>query len=103
MPEAFIYLQYKKEKKKFFHDKKYGGELKNYRYDFYLIEENTYVEVTSYDNKFRGYCTREHYGKYLRKIVKKRRYVTNVLKARFKFIQFTPNRSQRREVLKNRK
>jgi hypothetical protein len=101
VPEAIIYLQYKKEKKKFLHNKKYGGTLKNSRYDFYLIEENTYVEVTSYGDRFSSHFTKERYIEYLRKIVKKRRYVENVLKAKFQFIQFTPNRHQREEVLKN--
>lgn len=103
VPEAFIYLKYQKENRRFLHNQSYCGRLKNYKYDFYLIDENTYVEVTSYDSHFRGYYKRAQYVSYLRKIVKKRRYVRDVLGAKFEFIQFTPTRSQRREVQKNRK
>jgi len=103
VPEAWIYLQYKKEGKQLLHDQSYGGELSSYRYDFYLINENTYVEVTSYSNNFHGYYKKHTYVNYLRGIVKKRRYVEKVLHAKFEFIQFEPNHSQRKEVLKNRK
>ena len=103
VPEAFIYLQYKKENKRFLHNKSYGGILSAYKYDFYLIDTNTYIEVTSYDNNFHGYYQKSQYIRYLRNIVKKRRYVRDVLRANFEFIQFIPNRKQRHEVLKNRK
>jgi hypothetical protein len=103
VPEAFMYLKYIKEGRSFLHNKSYGGELASYKYDFYFIDTNTYVEVTSYHNNFHGYYKKGQYVSYLRKIVKKRKYVKNVLNANFEFIQFTPNRSQRKEVLNNRK
>jgi len=83
--EAYTYLGYKKDKLKFEYDKRYSGLGRN-RYDFYFPKENKYVEVTSFNKNF--HYKHGHYFSYLRKIVKKKRHVENVLKAKFEFIQF---------------
>ena len=70
--EAYFYLKYKEKNINFKHDGLYGKKLGKRRYDFYLIDENKYVEVTSFglksDNSFYG-----SYISYLRNIVKKKR------------------------------
>jgi hypothetical protein len=79
MVEAYFYLCYKEMGIKFKHDCCYGGIKK--RYDFFLIDENKYVEVTAYNSSYIRYIS------YLRNIVFKKRYVKNILKANFEFIQ----------------
>ena len=68
---------------------------------FYFPYENKYVEVTSYSSgglvNFPG-----RYFSYLRRIVQKRRFVENVLKAKFEFIQFIPTKEQIKMVNENR-
>jgi len=79
--EAYYYLKYKKEHKKFKHNKKYDNKFGRYRYDFYFFDTNTYVEVTSYGSGSFGW------DKYFKKIQLKKRYVENNLNANFEFIQ----------------
>jgi len=98
IPEAIKYIEYKNKKIKFKHNKKYGRGMGKSKYDFYFPLENKYVEVTSYNKVFRGYPGR--YFKYLRKIVEKRKFVENVLNAKFEFIQLCPTRKQVEEVRK---
>ena len=97
LPEAIKYIEYKKKKLIFEHNKIYHIKLGKCRYDFFLPLENKYVEVTSYDNNNLG-PQHGRYFRYLRNIVKKRRFVQKVLKAKFEFIQFTPTRKQLMEV-----
>lgn len=80
--EAYYYIMFSKKKIRFLYNKKYGGnkKFKNRRYDFYLPEENKYIEVTSYDKGWK------HWKMYYKKIVEKRKYVENILNANFVFI-----------------
>lgn len=98
IPEAYMYLQYKKQKLKFVHNKKYGGSFGARRYDFYFPDENKYVEVTSYNEDAIRYWDVYHAN-----ILKKKEYVENVLKAKFEFIQFMPTSKQIAYVRKNTK
>ena len=66
------------ENKNFLHNKNYPKN--DSRYDFYLVDENKYVEVTGYTKK-----TCKWWFSYLRKIVEKRKYALNFLKASFEF------------------
>ena len=96
--EAYYYLKYRAEKKKFLHNKKYGGlgKFGNCRYDFYLPAEQTYVEVTSFQKGFKRWFA------YLRRIVVKKLYVENVLKKKFLFIKENLTTKQIRLVNNNR-
>lgn len=82
--EAYFYLKLKNENKRFLHNKPYGLGTK--RYDFYITDENKYVEVTSF---FKSKSRKQNlfYIKYLRNIVEKKRFVENVLGAKFEFMQ----------------
>lgn len=90
LAEAYVYLKYIENKIDVLHNKKYGGTLGQRRYDFYLPKQNEYVEVTSFhkDNHKRNWIS------YLRNIVIKKRYVENVLKAKFTFYQLVLTKSQ---------
>jgi len=81
--EAYWYLKFKNERKFFIHDQRYGPGIGYCRYDFYFPLDNTYVEVTGFHKK-----SKINYISYLRNIVKKRRYVHDVLHANFKFINY---------------
>jgi len=102
LPEAVKYLEYKQRRLVFYYNQPYDKRLGKYRYDFYFPIENKYVEVTSYDRTNLGRKAPHLYFKYLRKIVKKRRFVETVLGAKFEFIQFVPSRGQRKMVYENR-
>ena len=80
MVEAFYYLKFMSENRVFQYDRNYPKS--KYRYDFYFPKENLFVEVTSYNK--RG---NKKWFSYLRKIVKKKRYVENILFGNFEFIQ----------------
>ena len=102
LPEAIIYLEYINKKITFKHNDKYPPGLGKCRYDFYIPYCNKYIEVTSYS--MGGLSSQPgRYFKYLRKIVKKRRFVENVLKAKFEFIQFIPIKKQIQLVRENTK
>ena len=79
--EAYFYLKFDKKygHGNFLHNKKYGG-LGNKRYDFYIPNENRYIEVTGFNNRSRNYFS------YLRNIVSKKKYVEEQLNANFEFI-----------------
>jgi len=84
--EAIKYIEYKEKGLIFKHNKLYHKDFGKFRYDFFFQEENKYVEVTGYSKK----SIKKHSGfyfHYLRNIVKKRRFVENVFKAKFEFIQ----------------
>jgi len=89
--EAYYYLKYKQEGKKFIHNKKYVG-FGAHRYDFYLLNENKYIEVTSYNQKWK------YWSEYYANIKNKQKYVENKLKAKFEFIQLTLTSRQIRFV-----
>jgi hypothetical protein len=99
--EAYMYLEYKTKGFKFYHNRLYDKRLGKYRYDFYLINENKYVEITSF-SKEDNYSMHQ-YISYLRKIVEKKRFVENVLGAKFEFIQFLPSIEQIIFVRKHQK
>jgi len=99
IPEAYIYLKYKKDSVRFHHNKIYGKYMGKRRYDFYLIDQNKYVEVTSFTKNSIGIS----WISYLRNIVSKKNYVERYLKAKFEFIQFIPSFSQINYVRKNLK
>jgi len=80
--EAYVYLRFQNNKIVFKHNGYYGIALGKRRYDFYLPKYNRYVEVTSFSKK----NLRISWITYLRNIVKKKRYVKNILHANFEFI-----------------
>ena len=98
-PEAYMYLQYKKSQIKFIHNKKYGNIMGNRRYDFYLVNDNKYIEVTSFNKN----SINKSWVAYLKNIVIKKQYVEKILGAKFQFIQFVPSGSQVNFVRKNMK
>ena len=95
--EAYVYLMYKKSAAFFNCHGKYGGQLKNSKYDFFFPKENKYVEVSGYHRGSRNYLS------YLRIVVKKRRFVEKILLATFEFVQIFPNKKITKFVLKNSK
>jgi len=84
--EAFWYLSFKKTKAIFSRDQMYpkkdGKNIGRCRYDFYFPNENLYIEVTGYNEKSK------YWKRYIKKIRKKKKYVKNVLKSNFVFIQY---------------
>ncbi len=100
LPEAIKYMEFKKMGFKFRHDGVYHKKLGKCRYDFYFLDDNKYVEVTSYNKHYLS-SQPGRYFKYLRKIVKKRRFVERILKAKFEFIQFIPTPKQIKMVREN--
>lgn len=79
--EAFWYLEFKSLGEIFECDKKYGKGFGRSRFDFYFPSNNLYIEVTSYDEKWKNW------RQYEKRIERKREYVENVLKGRFVFVQ----------------
>lgn len=75
--EAFYYHDYKSQGIVFEHDKSYPNS--RYRYDFYILSQNKYVEVTSFTKKSR------HGAEYYAKIEKKKQMVSDI-GATFEFI-----------------
>lgn len=101
--EALFYLKYKKDGIKFLHRGLYGDGLGQRRYDFYLIDTSTYVEVTSFydhDGLSGSYI---NYKKYFETIQKKREYVENVLMNNFEYIQYKPTNKEYAYVKRNMK
>jgi len=99
VPEAYMYLQYQKAGIKFLHNGFYNQEEMNLRYDFYLPDKNRYIEVTSYNASAHGYM-KQIWPEYIHGIGIKREYATNVLGAKFSFVQFSPNTRQKSYVKK---
>ena len=97
--EAIKYIEYKEKGMLFEHHKKYCLEIGNFECDFYFPLENKYVEITSYKNNNLSHLP-GRYFRYIRKIVTKRKIVTNILKANFEFVQFSPTRSQMNNLRK---
>jgi hypothetical protein len=98
-PEAYLYLKLKGRNLKMELNKEYG--LKKYRCDFYLPDFNTYIEITSYNDKDKGYM-KDIWGKYYEKILIKKEYAEKVLCAKFIFMQVKLNKYQIERVHKNR-
>lgn len=70
--EAYYYILLKDANIKFEYNKKYEGE-KRKKFDFYINEIDTYIEVTGF-TKDLSY-SKEQYVRYLRNIVKKKRKI----------------------------
>ncbi|HUV84587.1 MAG TPA: zinc-ribbon domain-containing protein [Methanosarcinales archaeon] len=81
--EAFFYLKLKEQNKDFVYEGRYSSFRNQYVYDFYIPSDNMYIEVTGYSSRWK------YWIKYLRRIVLKKRFVIQYLKARFKFIQYS--------------
>jgi hypothetical protein len=96
MPEAYFYLTNLKGKyKKIEFYKRYG--IGKSVCDFYIPKINTYYEITGYNKKsMTSKKQNKFWVTYYKNILKKKKYVTNKLKARFKFIQIemTPTKKQ---------
>ena len=99
MVEAVKYIEFSKNDVKFIFHKKYDG-LGRHKCDFYIINDNKYVEVTGFTKKSL-FKKPGMYFRYLRKIVKKKRYTENILHASFEFIQFVPTPKQIKSVREN--
>lgn len=102
LPEAIKYMEYKRLNLVFEYNAKYHDSFGVHRYDFYFPLENKYTEVTSYNKKSLSNSPGRYFC-YLRNIVKKRRFVENVLKSKFEFIQFIPTKEQIKTVRENMK
>lgn len=96
--EAYVYLRLKGKGFEVQLRKKYG--IKRYVGDFYLPQINTYLEVTSFDEKSFKY-DKSVWLKYSEKIIEKKKYVEDVLKGNFRFIQIRLNNKQIMFVRKN--
>ncbi len=97
--EAYAYLKFKKRGIIIEPHKKYG--FGRFACDFYLPTYNTYFEVTSFSkNKPLKYVS-NFWKKYEFKINRKKRFVTNKLKAYFRFISIEKfNRAQKNQVIR---
>lgn len=102
MVEAFYYLKYKKLGIQFFHNKKYGG-MGEKRYDFYLPRENKYIEITSYGKNNWPSWFKKSWSVYFDKIMNKKKYVEDVLGAKFEFIQTNLTSDEKQLVHRNMK
>ena len=87
-PEAYYWLKLENNGIKFKHHISIG--LGRCVCDFYIPSTNTYIEITSFNKKSRNW------RKYYKQILKKRHYITKILRAKFKFIQLklTPKQIQ---------
>ena len=85
--DAHFYLLFKQKGIAFLYNKMYEN-LGQHRYDFYLPEENKYIEVTGFNKKGYESITGKPWTSYLDKIAKKKEYVESI-GAKFEFIQKT--------------
>jgi hypothetical protein len=92
--EAYYYLKYKECQLNFLHNKLYG-DIGKHRYDFYLIDYDKYIEVTSYNKNW------TNWNKYKKTIDMKKEYVENKLRSQFQFIREDLNRKQINYVRNN--
>ncbi len=94
LTEAYLYLIFKRLNLNFSARKQYPHST--LKYDFYFPHSNTYIEVTGYHKGSKKYYA------YLRKIAKKKKHVTQILKANFIFIQIKLNNRKRKIVRKHK-
>lgn len=105
IPEAYMYLKYRKMGLKMMFHGLYGGKMGRCKYDFYFPDQNKYVEITSYPK------TTKYLSSYMMKIVceynkiisKKKKYVEKDLGANFELIRFIPTMRQANLVKRNSK
>lgn len=103
--EAVKYIEFREKGVVFEHHKKYYTKLGckktgKLTYDFYFLNENKYIETTSYNKDNLDHIP-GRYFRYLRNIVKKRRFAEDILGAKFEFIQFIPTKEQLKKVREN--
>jgi len=96
IPEAYYYLKLKNENTYFDHHVSIVG-LGRCVCDFYISSANKYIEVTSYSKQW------EHWKIYYKNILKKKKYITKTLKAKFEFIQLKLTTKQKQYVRENSK
>ena len=96
IPEEYVYIQFKKLNYDVEHNKRYPG-LKRKRYDFYSAKDNLYIEVSSFNDRWR------FWNEYINKIEEKRIYVEKTLKAKFLFIHLDITSKDRIDVKKHQK
>ena len=80
--------------KDFLHNKIYSDEFGTKRYDFYLIKEKKYIEVTGYNSNW------PYWKEYLKNIRKKRSYVKKI-GFKFEFVSLCLNQDQINLVREN--
>ena len=95
--DAWYYLFLKNNNIVFQYNKKYNIDGKNHRFDFYIPETNTYIEVTGFYKSLK-YKSFNFIG-YLRNVAMKKKYVLSI-GANFKFIQKILNRKEKQYILK---
>ena len=95
-PEAYYYLILKSKNIEFKHHQKYGNKFGKIIYDFFIIKENKYIEITSYNEKN---C--RWWNKYHDKIQKKKKIAEEKLNASFEFIQLELSQEQKEMVKQN--
>jgi hypothetical protein len=89
--EAFIYISKYKNNSDVICQKKHG----KYIFDFFIISENKYVEVTSF------YPDWKYWNKYWNRIKRKKEYIEKIVGAKFEFIQYKMTESDYRILLNN--
>ena len=98
MTEAYVYLKFKKRGFKIEPHKKYGKTIGKSVCDFYLVDYNTYIEITSF-NKDDVLPVLDFWKNYLKKIDKKEKFTKEILKANFRFILVKKlNKAQRTRI-----
>ena len=98
-PEAYYCLtELEKNGIKFKHHVKIGLGARSC--DFYIPSRNEYIEVTSYNKNSVGYGGKI-WPEYHKNILRKKRHITKVLKAKFKFIQLKLTAKQIQYVREN--
>jgi hypothetical protein len=95
LTDAYYYLYFKSNDVEFKYNGIYGKGLGRKRFDFYLIKENKYVEVTNFDSSY------YKWKQYMEKIETKKNYAENVLDAKFEFISRRLNKSELQMVRDN--
>ena len=99
--EAYVYLKFKNKGFKIEPHKKYGKKIGKSVCDFYLVDYNTYVEITSFSENY-SLPILNFWKNYLKKIDKKEKFVKEILKANFRFISIKRlNKAQRAQVERN--
>jgi hypothetical protein len=93
--EAYYYLFLKSNNVKFEYDKRYCDKNR-LRFDFYIPEIRTYIEVTSFAKNNR-FINDSFYSEYLKKIERKKKIVTDCGE-NFEFIQRRLTKEEKRFV-----
>jgi len=91
--EAYYCIFLEENNVKYLHDQIYPGADLKIRYDFYLVDKNTYVEVTSYNE-----TNCRWWKNYYEKILYKKNFVEGKLHANFMFEIITLSKDKIRKV-----